>query len=148
MYDQIWCRNINDLINRGIKTTSSICGSSSVLLNRMNKKHVLADWGFVCAVAAVFIACSCLLVQPCPELRPLCTHQAQLRAEWMLLNTQDALYSFFLTSRLSFDSLFLHIFSSFFFFSSTQPRNISFLSTLSPSLTFLICASLSFCLLT
>lgn len=53
----------------------------------MKKKHVLS----ACAVAAVFIACSCLLVQSCPELRPLCTHQAQLKAEWKLLNTQDAL---------------------------------------------------------
>lgn len=122
-------------------TTSSICGSSSVLYNYMNKKHVLADWGFVCAVAAVFIACSCLLVQSCPELRPLCTHQAQLKAEWMLLNTQDALYSFFLTSRLSFDSLFLHIFSFFFIHSAQKhllPRHSFPLSDFS-----YLCLSLS-----
>lgn len=71
----------DDLIDREMKPASSIRGASSVPLKCMNKKHVLADWGFVCAVAAVFIACSCLLVQSCPELRPLCTHQAQLKAE-------------------------------------------------------------------
>ena len=80
VYDQIWCRNIDGLINTG-KTTSSICGSSLV-----KKKSMFFHLNgvFACAVAAVFTACSCLLVQSCPELRPLCTHRARLKAEWKL----------------------------------------------------------------
>lgn len=100
VWGQIWCHNRDDLINRGIKN-GFLCACSS------SEKHVLSDWGFVCAAAGAFTACSCLLVQSRPDFRPLCTHQAQLKAEWMLLNAQDALCCFFRTSRLSFWFLIL-----------------------------------------
>ena len=115
----------------------SVCGAS---LLSWKKRQDLTDRVVACAVVAVFIACSCLRVQSCAELRPLCIHQAQLKAEWVLLNTQDALPPFFssLHTSLLIPVFFLQIFSFFLLLKETS-AGLSF----PPSLTLSICVSFS-----
>lgn len=85
VYDQIWCRNIDGLINTG-KTTSSICGSSSVLWrSHVKKKSVfLSEWGFClcsgCCIHCLQLPSSSVLSRVKTSLHPSSQAQGWMKA--------------------------------------------------------------------
>lgn len=120
--------DIDDLIVRGIKTPS-ICGSSTLLWNCLNKKHILADWFCLCSHCCVH----CLQLSSSSVLSRIKTslHSPNPAQGWMnaFLNTQDALFHF-----PHFTPRFWLLFASYVWFSfSWSQKNICFFCTPFPS---------------
>lgn len=74
VYDQIWCRNIDDLINRGKNNCLYLWQFLSPIKPHEEKAPFI--WFVFCLCSSCCIHCLQLppaVVQSCPESRPLCT---------------------------------------------------------------------------